>query len=104
MPPCKKVLLKKIERTEYLSRMIKSASNKNIAEPQKGWLVNENGEFEIDYFEGDPFPQTITEISSEVQIDDTDDEECQVSSDDEFDDGEDTDDEWLPNSKKKLRD
>lgn len=84
--------------------MIKSASNNNIAEPQKGWLVNEFGEFEIMYFEGDPFPQNITEISSEIPTDETDDEETWHSSDDEFDDGEDTDDEWLPKSKTKLRD
>lgn len=44
----------------------------------EGWLANENGEFEIDYFEGNPFPQNITEISLEVQIDGTDDEEFQA--------------------------
>lgn len=99
MPPCKKVLLKKIERTEYLSDMIKNASNNDIGQPQAGWLVNENG-FEIDYFDGNPFPENIMEIPLEQQKNDngnnSDDEEWNYSSNDECDDTEETDDEWEP--------
>lgn len=95
MPPCRSVLLKKIERTEYLSHMIKYACNKDIAEPRSGWIVGNSGEFQIEYFTGNPFPEIVTKISFEDEQDDTDDEEVACSSNDEFDDGE-SDDEWNP--------
>lgn len=88
--------MKKIERTEYVSQMIKSSYNSKIGLPTSGWIVGENGEFQIDYFTGNPFPESVANFPVECQNEDTENEEESCSSDDEFDDGEDTDDEWTP--------
>lgn len=101
MPPCKSVLLKKIERTQYLSQMIKKSTDNYIVLAEKGWLVDENQEMEIEYFSGNPFPDTIANIRLDDSGDDSEKEEdiC-LSSDDESDleDGcdDDSDEEWKP--------
>lgn len=49
MPPCKNILLNKVERTKYLSKIIKSTTGNSIERPEKGWTVNENQFMEINY-------------------------------------------------------
>lgn len=94
MPPCKKVLLNKIARTEYLSEIIKNASNNIIEQPKTGWII-ENGDMQIEYFNGNPFPETITTISLNDQNNDSDNaEDFFSSSDDELNDPEESDEEW----------
>lgn len=95
MPPCKIVLLNKVERTKYLSRSIKNAANNAIEQPEKGWIINENEFMEIDYFDGDPFPEiTMDEKNYESE----DDENAHISEDesDESDEYDKSDEEWQP--------
>lgn len=95
MPPCKTVLINKINRTNYLARMIKCSSQNIIDAPENGWFMNESGELEIEYFTGSPYPETITDIAC-AEIGEEE-EETRVSSDDEGESDEDADDEdWNP--------
>lgn len=92
LPPSKSVLLHKIERTIYLARMIKCSSENFFGVPQKGWMANENGELEIEYFSGAVYPESIADMTYADENSDNDDE-CQRSSDDEEDsDGNSSDD------------
>lgn len=93
MPPCKKVLLNKVVRTKYLSKIIKSATENSIERPGKGWMVNENQFMEIDYFDGDPFPEDIVEENNFEPEDDENDEndENDYYSDNESDEYEKSD-------------
>lgn len=96
MPPCKKVLLKKIERTSYIAQIIKSSSRNIIETPKSGWFVNENGELEVEYFSGSPYPETIAEMTCDDDSDN--DETFQFSSDDDEECEENlSDDDWNPN-------
>lgn len=95
MPPCWNVLLNKVERTKYLSKIIKSATENSIEEPEKGWTVNENQFMEINYFDGDPFPDHIAdEISSESEDDDDDENYYSENESDVSDECSESDDEW----------
>lgn len=88
MPPCKKVLYKKIQRANYLAKVMKD-SNQNTIEnrPESGWILNEFNELEIEYFEGSPYPEHITEISIDNLSDEEDEsEDAYFSSNDESDD------------------
>lgn len=77
--------------------MIKNAFEKLIGLPEKGWIFGEDGYMEIDYFGGNPFPENIANISFDEDIDETEDEDGYLSiSDDEFDESEDSDEEWEP--------
>lgn len=69
--------------------MIKCSSQNIIDTPEKGWLTNENGELEIEYFTGSPYPETITDIAS-VEMNEEEEEETRHSSDDEGDSDEDS--------------
>lgn len=104
MPPCRAVLLNKIKRTNDLSRMIKLAHNKNISTPKNGYIINSKNEMEIDYFSGDSYPTSITNIAADISEQDTeDDADLHITfSDGEYDYDEDfEDDVWEPNNKNK---
>lgn len=98
MPPCKKVLLHKMQRTQYLAQMIKHSTDGHIAQPESGWIIDENGTMEIDYFDGNPFPENITTTSFDENEDDPEESEyaSYSSADDEVDDMKDSDDDWEP--------
>lgn len=79
--------------------MIKKSSQNNIEMPNSGWLRNEMGELEIEYFSGSPYPTSIVDIQSKeiVNVGEESDEVIYNSSDDEeesddFDDNDDNDD------------
>lgn len=97
MPPCRNVLQNKIERTQYLSKMIKNASRNHIGDPTKGWVLDENGDMEINYFTGNPFPDNIAKIPLDENKYEPEDENGYISSSDydSFDEeAEDSGDEW----------
>lgn len=98
MPPCKKVLMNKIERSQYLARMMKNSVNGTIDKPGIGWILSETGDIEIDYFSGDPFPEDVATLPIDLQEDSEDEEGGHLSSsDEEYDERDDSDDEWEPN-------
>lgn len=68
LPPCQSVLEKKIIRANYIAYMIKQAIYNTIDPPSEGWSTDEYGKMSIDYFEGDPFPKNIKDIT--LQSDD----------------------------------
>lgn len=78
--------------------MIKNASCNHLKEADKGWISDENGYLEIDYFSGNPYPESIANITFNNQEEESEDEECAYnsSSDDESDDMDESDDEWEP--------
>lgn len=86
MPPCHSVLDKKIIRTNYLAYMIKHATQNTINSPTEGWSINECGKMIIDYFEGDPFPRSITDITPEPDADEDLIDDSISSEDDESED------------------
>lgn len=91
------VLLNKIERTQYLSYMIKNASKNYIEQPAKGWIKDENQFMEINYFDGSPFPESISRNTVGRESDSEDDEDGYISSsDDESIEGDESDTEWEP--------
>lgn len=55
--------------------MIKCSNQNRVDRPNGGWILNECNELEIDFFEGNPFPDTITNISIDNPKDDDNDEE-----------------------------
>lgn len=98
MPPPKTVLEKKIARTSYLTQIMKRCSENIIGTPKNGWLINENNEFEIDYFDGSCYPTSITDIASAHDSEEEDEsEQLYLSSEDEDEDHDDFDDnDWTP--------
>jgi hypothetical protein len=59
MPPSQVVLKNKIERTNYLSRLLKNSTlnNVDIDDPgQHGWIIEED-QFVIDFFNGPQYPE-----------------------------------------------
>lgn len=90
MPPCKKVLYKKIQRANYLAKVMKSCNQSIIDRSQSGWILNEHNELEIEYFEGNPYPENVTDISIDNSTDEEDeDENAYFSSGDESEDFDD---------------
>lgn len=85
MPPCRKVLLNKINRTDHLAQIIKNANNDTISESGDGWYINENGIMEIEYFDGDQFPDNVTQITEKNE----EDSEIELGSSDEESDSDD---------------
>lgn len=64
MPPCSKVLKKKIQRTHMIARRWMSSVNPYPSREnplQSGWLLEEN-KYTIHWFEGDATPKTIDVI------------------------------------------
>lgn len=89
MPPCKKVLKKKIDRVKYFAKMIKFCNRNFVDRAENGWILNECKEMEIDYFSGGPYPENITNISISTQEDedsDDDDENGSLSNESEDED------------------
>lgn len=88
MPPCRKVLLNKINRTDHLAQIIKNANNDTISESTDGWYINENGIMEIEYFNGDQFPDDVTQFEekneggSDLELG-SDSDECEESDSDD---------------------
>lgn len=98
MPPCQKVLLNKIKRTNTIVRMIKSA-DKNFIEvpkPVDGYCLDGSKNFEIEYFPGHAYPGDIAELMKDSQIDNnnsTENDENEIelnlcSSDEEFEESD----------------
>lgn len=101
MPPCKSVLLNKIKRTNFLANMVKSSSKTtmDLNALECGWIMNADNELEIEYFNGNPYPETITDMASGDVSDNEEEEEAEtyLSSDDDVDEGnnyDDDDDDW----------
>ena len=77
IPPCKKVLLKKIERTCFVARRWRAATRSQ--EPTKsatesGWDLSDNY-YEVKWFDGEATPKlldVVVEDGEEVEFDDTD--------------------------------
>lgn len=93
MPPCNKVLMKKIERSQYLARMMKNCVNGTIDKPGIGWISSDTGDIEIDYFSGDPFPEDVATLPIDIQGDSEDEGGYLSSSDEQYDERDDSDDE-----------
>lgn len=70
LPPCKSSFLNKIQRSNYLAHMIKYSSENNMSTPKSGWVINENGEFEIEYFTCTPYPETVADVAGSEDSDD----------------------------------
>lgn len=79
--------------------MIKSSSDNTISTPERGWFANENGELEIEYFFGSPYPELIADMTCDDDDNSDSDEEFKRSNDDEEEsDGDSSDDDdWNPN-------
>lgn len=76
MPPCQNVLLRKIDRTKILTKIIKNACDQTLnIQLTNEWYVDENGKLAIEYFTGNPYPGDITEftINNEDEDEDVDD-------------------------------
>lgn len=61
LPPCRKVLLKKLKRTHYVAAMWKNASSQKpctSAPEENGWILD-NGKYSIDWYDGDQLPTDI---------------------------------------------
>lgn len=74
MPPCSKVLKKKIQRTHMIARRWMSSVNPYPAREnplQSGWLLEEN-KYTIHWFEGDATPKTIDVICEDDDNEETD--------------------------------
>lgn len=93
MPPCENVLMRKIDRTNILTAIIKNARD-NVMHIQltNGWNINENMKIEIEYFPGSPYPADITEVEINSNSVDDDDEEDYYRSESDDSDICDTDD------------
>lgn len=91
MPPCKSVLLKKLQRTSTLAKMIKCSSNNIIVMLKDGWIINDRGEMEIDFFDGNPYPENITDISIDTNNEEENDDEDVYCSSDESDESDESD-------------
>lgn len=92
MPPCKSVLVNKIARVDYLTRILKSPCESIIGAPDSGWQTND-GKLEIRYFSGSPYPESIADMTCSDDSDN--DEEFQLSSgDEEESDHDSSDDDW----------
>lgn len=86
MPPCRNVLLKKIKRSHHLTTMIKNARNNSInLELENEWCVDENNKLLIKYFDGNSYPDSITDITI---TDENESEEEEISYISESDDDE----------------
>lgn len=88
MPPCQKVLMNKIKRTQSVTRMIKSSKQNTIDVPEAvdGYYLDESNKFGIEYFSGYPYPQDISDLMSESTKHDDyieDEFDCHFSSSDE---------------------
>lgn len=96
LPPCQSVLKKKIVRANYLAYMMKRATINTINSPSEGWCNDEYGKMSIDYFDGDPFPKNITDITPQTDDDDSD-APIDDSTGSEYDsEDNDDDDDWKP--------
>lgn len=100
MPPCHKVLLNKIKRTDYLASVAKGAMDRFFDQPDEGWVIND-GEMELIYFSGNPFPEDLTKVPLDQENDSEDDEPANPTfSDEENSDSEisldESDEEWNP--------
>lgn len=105
MPPCLRVLQKKIQRTNLIARIFKEC-DKNLIEYENpcehGWYQNGN-HFCIEFFDGDQFPNEVIEdfekdaaISCNDIGDENIDEQYLIESDDDYESEEDdTGDEFL---------
>lgn len=104
MPPCQKVLINKIKRTQSLTRMIKSSNENSMQLPEAydGYRLNESKEFEIAYFSGYPYPQNFSDVMNETLCDedknstnnDNHEFDCELSSSDEEYEENIEDDDW----------
>lgn len=69
---------------------MKGCNQNVIDKPESGWILNEHNELEIEYFEGNPYPEHVTDISIDNSTDEEDENEtAYFSSSDEsenFDD------------------
>lgn len=65
---------------------MKCCNENSIGKPKSGWIINECNEMEIDYFDEDPYPEHITEISGDDSTDEEDNEDVHISSSNESDD------------------
>lgn len=81
MPPCKRVLLNKIKRTNAITRMLKQSALNDTYLPKlsEGWALNSDGEFCTQYLEGELFPSDILDL--EISGEDSDMDECNCESD-----------------------
>lgn len=83
MPPCRKVLLKKIKRTHCLTAIIKNARESLInIELTNDWYIDDYNKLSIQYFDGNPYPDSIADITTH---DDEEEENCYVSESDDDD-------------------
>lgn len=87
LPPCLSVLVNKIERANYLARIIKTCNQNNLwfADPgNHGWIKNSNNQFEIDFYSGPQFPEVIEKEVHNLN-EASSDEESDISLSDESD-------------------
>lgn len=81
--------------------MIKSCSRNTVDLPQcvNGFRLNENNEYEIEYFTGYPYPENFTDAvnakfeSDNNNVSDSDSDDCYYSSSDDVYDAN-SEDEW----------
>lgn len=77
--------------------MIKNSSHNTISLPETGWISNENGELEIEYFHGTAYPERITNMVDQNESDNEEEFEFSSDDDEEENDGNWSDDDWNPN-------
>jgi hypothetical protein len=61
MPPCQRVVVNKIKRTNYLTRLIKNADRnfiEDIDPSDHGWIKLQN-KIEIQFYDGNQFPENL---------------------------------------------
>lgn len=88
MPPCKKVLLNKIYRTNQITQMIKGSRNPMvyIPQPTNGWTLDAKNRFRVEYFDGNAYPEDVnyeTDQDGESEVDDSDNSIILSDSDDD---------------------
>ncbi|XP_055307994.1 uncharacterized protein LOC129572103 [Sitodiplosis mosellana] len=96
LPPCKSVIRKKIERTNYMAQMVKQSEQNYLEIPSDGWFINEMNELELDYYSGSPFPTSITNMTSDEDLNEENDDHVVYNSSDDEEEYEDDDNDWNP--------
>lgn len=61
--------MKKIQRAVYLANVIKCSNQNRIDRPENGWILNDRNELEIIFFDGNPFPDAVSNISINIPRD-----------------------------------
>lgn len=76
--------------------MMKHATMNRIESPCEGWSLDGDGKMSIDYFDGDPFPKHITDLTPQSDDEDINHPMDSTSSEDYSE--HDYDEDWEPDN------